>query len=592
VNGVEFMGNVADSGRLKTQLATKKALGIFPSKFNQMSLDADVKQLTEYYARLGYLSCRITPEVVRTPDVSRVRVIYHIEEGIQYHVSDVQIDNSQSYPAEKLQALIDLKPGDRYDEGKVKRDIKALEDFHGNRGVRAQAEKTYYADENDPGLVRVHYVLQGDRGSQDRVGRVMIEGNTVTQDRVIMNQLGIYPGQVLQYPVLEDARLRLTRLGIFDQQMPPSVQVLPNDMDNGFKDVLVRVNETRTGSFMVGGGVNSNAGVNASIQLNERNFDITRFPTSWDDFTQGRAFRGAGQTFTLNAQPGTQYSMYSASFREPYLFDTQFGFQDTINYYTRSFIEYTENRLGDRIAFDRRLNQAWRTTLTTRVEEVEVKNVPIYAPPAITDFIGWHFQVGLRASLTRDTRDSYLFPTKGNVFDVGFEQVLGDYTFPIGTADFTQFFSSKYFQREDGSGKHVLGIRSQLAVAGANTPVYERFYAGGFRSLRGFTYRGVGPSVDGLHTGGTFSFLNTVEYQIPILPSDKLFFVTFLDHGTVENSVEIKNYRVSAGFGFRIAVPALGPQPIALDFAFPLTKTPGDFTQLFSFYVGLFGGGY
>jgi outer membrane protein insertion porin family len=223
---------------------------------------------------------------------------------------------------------------------------------------------------------------------------------------------------------------------------------------------------------------------------------------------------------------------------------------------------------------------------------VEVKNVPIYAPPAITDFIGWHFQVGLRASLTRDTRDSYLFPTKGNVFDVGFEQVLGDYTFPIGTADFTQFFSSKYFQREDGSGKHVLGIRSQLAVAGANTPVYERFYAGGFRSLRGFTYRGVGPSVDGLHTGGTFSFLNTVEYQIPILPSDKLFFVTFLDHGTVENSVEIKNYRVSAGFGFRIAVPALGPQPIALDFAFPLTKTPGDFTQLFSFYVGLFGGGY
>src|SRR5437588_9130844 len=44
---------------------------------------------------------------------------------------------------------------------------------------------------------------------------------------------------------------------------------------------------------------------------------------------------------------------------------------------------------------------------------------------------------------------------------------LGDYTYPIGTTEFTQFFSSKYLQREDGSGKHVLALRSQLAVAGA-----------------------------------------------------------------------------------------------------------------------------
>ena len=211
-------------------------------------------------------------------------------------------------------------------------------------------------------------------------------------------------------------------------------------------------------------------------------------------------------------------------------------------------------------------------------------------PPAISDYAGWHFLLGLRGGLTRDTRDSYIFPTRGNVFDVGVEQVLGDYTYPIGTAEFTQFFSSKYLQREDGSGKHVMAIRSQLGIAGSNTPVYDRFYAGGFRSLRGFTFRGVGPEIDGLHTGGRFSFLNTIEYQIPILQNDKLFFVTFLDHGTVEDSVEIKNYRVSAGFGFRIAVPALGPLPIALDFAFPLTKMPGDNTQLFSFYVGLFGG--
>ena len=593
VEDVEFRGNVNGlTGRLKTQLVTKKAfIGFFGGKFNQMSLDADLKQLTEYYSRLGYLAARITPEVVRTSDLSRVRVVYHIEEGIQYQVGGVQIDGSQSYPKEKLQDLLELKSGQRYDEGVVKRDMRQMEDYLGFRGIRAQTEKQLYQDPNNPGLVRVHYVMQGDRGEPDRVGRVIIEGNTVTQDRVILNQLGLRPGQVLQYPLLEDGRMRLARLGIFDAQNPPTVTDVPNEMDNnGFKDILVTVNETRTGQFMVGGGVNSNAGLNGSVVLNERNFDITRFPTSWDDFRQGRAFRGAGQEFRLEAQPGTQFQRYSATFREPYLFDTQFGMTDSAYYFNRSYIEYFENRIGGRFTLDRRLDQNWRASATARVEGVEVKNVPVYAPPSISDFAGWHFLVGLRAGLTRDTRDSFIFPTKGNVFDIGVEQVLGDYTYPIGTAEFTQFFSSKYLQREDGSGKHVLALRSQLAAAGSNTPVYDRFYAGGFRSLRGFTFRGVGPETNGLHTGGKFSFLNTVEYQIPILQNDKLFFVTFLDHGTVENSVEFKNYRVSAGFGFRIAVPALGPLPIALDFAFPLNRMQGDNTQLFSFYVGLFGG--
>jgi outer membrane protein assembly factor BamA len=198
--------------------------------------------------------------------------------------------------------------------------------------------------------------------------------------------------------------------------------------------------------------------------------------------------------------------------------------------------------------------------------------------------------LGLRGGLTRDTRDSFIFPTTGSVLDFGYEQVLGDYTFPIGTAEFTKFFSSQYLQRRDGSGKHVVALRSQVSVAGQDAPVFERFYAGGFRSLRGFSFRGVGPSVNGLFTGGTFALLNTVEYQIPLTAKDNLFFVTFVDHGTVERDVSIKDYRVAVGFGFRIQIPALGPVPVAFDFAFPLNRRDEDHEQMFAFYIGLFGG--
>src|SRR6185437_2479985 len=114
---------------------------------------------------------------------------------------------------EKLKAVTALQPGQRYDEGIVKADMKQLENYYGYRGISAHVERRPVVD--------VKYLVQGDRGMQDRVGRIIIDGNSVTRDRVIMNQLGLYPGQILQYPELENARIRLSRLGIFDQANPP-----------------------------------------------------------------------------------------------------------------------------------------------------------------------------------------------------------------------------------------------------------------------------------------------------------------------------------------------------------------------------------
>jgi outer membrane protein insertion porin family len=170
--------------------------------------------------------------------------------------------------------------------------------------------------------------------------------------------------------------------------------------------------------------------------------------------------------------------------------------------------------------------------------------------------------------------------------ELAFEEVVGDFVFPQITLEGNKYWT--LYQRPDGSGRHVLAARSQIAWTGPNTPVYERFYAGGFRSMRGFEFRGVGPAINGFELGGDFMFLNSLEYQIPILANDQLYGVVFLDSGTVESSVEIKNYRAAAGFGLRVVVPMLGPVPIALDFGFPIVKGPQDREQVFSFWVGFF----
>lgn len=592
VGSIEFVGNDnAQPGRLKTQVATKTAvLKFIGGKFNPMSLDADRLKIAEYYHGLGYLRVQVFPEVIPAADLQTVRIVYHINEGTPYTVANLQVDGVKSLSKETVDGLLTVQSGKRYDGREVREDMQRIVDRIGYEGKNVRVDKALYEVPGQPGMVNVHYETEGDRGQPDRVGNIIIEGNTVTRDRVILNQMDLRPGQILQYPMIRDAEMRLMRLGIFDAENPPSIEVVQNEFDNMFKDVRVRVQETRTGQFMIGAGVNSNSGVNGSIVLNERNFDLFRFPTSWDDFRYGRAFRGAGQEFRLEAVPATLFQRYSATWREPYLFDSRFGLTNSAYFFTRNYVEYTEDRVGFRTTVDRRLDQIWRTNFGLRIEGVNVKDVPYYAPESIREDEGQSTVLGMRLGVTRDNRDSYLYPTQGSVFDAGIEQVLGDYTFPIGTAEYTKFFSSEYLQREDGSGKHVLAVRSQVSIAGNDAPVFERFYAGGFRSLRGFSFRGVGPNENGFFTGGKFSFLNTIEYQVPILPSDKLYFVSFVDHGTVETNVDIKNYRVAAGFGFRVAVPMLGPAPLAFDFAFPINKAPWDNQQIFSFYVGLFGG--
>jgi len=163
---------------------------------------------------------------------------------------------------------------------------------------------------------------------------------------------------------------------------------------------------------------------------------------------------------------------------------------------------------------------------------------------------------------------------------------FGTYTFPRGTIDARQHFLLN--ERPDGSGRQVLTLSTQLGFTGSDTPIYENYFAGGFSSMRGFNFRGVGPVDTNVNIGGQFQWLNTVEYMFSMTADDMVRGVVFCDFGTVEENIELNadNFRVAPGFGLRITVPAMGPAPIALDFAVPIAHADGDNIQNFAFYVG------
>jgi outer membrane protein insertion porin family len=285
--------------------------------------------------------------------------------------------------------------------------------------------------------------------------------------------------------------------------------------------------------------------------------------------------------------PGTQLQRYSVTFREPFLFDSPFSLTTSAYYYERAYNEYTEQRIGGRITLGRKLDDKWSVNAGIRLEDVNVSNVAFFAPETFQQVVGDNFLAGFRVGAQRDTRDNFLRPTSGSLLDISYEQITGTANYPLVNVDFNKYFT--VYERADGSGRHVLAMHNQFGWAGDNTPVYERFFGGGFRSIRGFQFRGVGPEEFGFKTGGDFLLLNSLEYQIPIRANDSIYVVGFVDSGAVtENIKHIDDYRVTAGFGLRLVVPMLGPVPIALDFGFPIVKAPQDNTQVFSFWMGFF----
>ena len=353
-------------------------------------------------------------------------------------------------------------------------------------------------------------------------------------------------------------------------------------------DVFITGTPARTGRIMLGGAVNSDAGLTGQITVDERNFDITRWPTSFQDLFSGTAFRGAGQTLRVEMAPGSDWQRYTAQFVEPNLLGyLPISMSLSAFLYDRRFQDWDENRMGGRANFGYRLTPDLSLTAGLGGQQVELSNPRLPGIPQIDQFVGTHDLYSGLFRLSHDTRNTPFGASQGHLLEWSFEQAFGDFSYPRTDLDYRRYFLIR--QRPDESGKHTVTMMWQFGVSGEDTPVFENYFAGGYSTLRGFRFRGASPTIGGAQVGGRFSFIGSAEYMFPITADDAFRMVTFVDYGTVERDIEInsENFRVAPGVGLRMAIPALGPAPLAFDFAFPVAYADTDDRQTFSFYMSV-----
>ena len=361
-------------------------------------------------------------------------------------------------------------------------------------------------------------------------------------------------------------------------------------------DLIINGFPARTGRIMLGGAVNSDAGVTGQITIDERNFDITRWPRSFQDLFSGTAFRGAGETFRLEAAPGSDFQRYTINYAQPNLLRyLPVSFSVSGFLYDRRFTDWDEQRLGARTAIGYRITPDLSISFGISGQEVQISNprAAVGIAPELDAVVGGaHELYSGNISLKHDTRNSAIQASKGHYFEFSFEESFGDFDYARFEMEFRKYWLVG--ERADSSGKQTISFSTKLGFSGDDTPIFENFFAGGYATIRGFDFRGASPvsgnaANRGVEVGGEFQWLNTIEYMFPITADDAFRGVTFVDFGTVEKDIEInsENFRVAPGFGFRVAIPMLGPAPLAFDFAFPVAKADTDDERMFSFYMSL-----
>ncbi|MCX5673457.1 MAG: outer membrane protein assembly factor BamA [Planctomycetota bacterium] len=583
VSKILFTGNASIGAReLEGKIETRPYFIIFSAgTFDEEQLGRDVAAIRNYYIDQGFLDVKADRELEFSPDRTRLSVRFILSEGPRYKVRSVSLEGAKRFSPALLEKQMNLKPGLPYTADHVKHDVEFLRETYGEVGYIDTSVQPKVDFTDQPATVDV--TMKIDEGSVVRVGEIRIEGNRLTQDKVIRRELRFFPEEAVNTKLVEKARRRLEGTGLYK---PGSVQIttLPTAAPE-VVDVLVRVEESETANLILGAGVSSNSGVVGNISLVQRNFDLTDWPKSQQEFWRGESFRGAGQLAQIVLEPGTELQRYRVDFREPHIGGTDYSFSTSAFLFDRGRDSYDERRIGLNLGFGKEIREDLQAFLNLRLENINISSLDADAPKDVKDVKGSSGLTSVEIGLVKDTTDSLLFPSEGYRASGSIEQagaLGGSYTFTKVILDGRRYWT---VTRDVLDRRSVLALRGRVGNIFGDAPIFERFFAGGQGSIRGFRYQGVGPYENDTNIGGDFTALASAEYQFPIFEKT-LSGVLFLDTGTVEQNIGFGSWRASVGFGVRFTVPFFGPVPFALDFGFPISKKGDDETEIFSFSIG------
>ena len=616
VRQIRFEGNAHFSDKvLRKQMKTRgKTLVAFIDKsgrLDEAQLQRDLDSIREFYQNHGYIDAEVR-DVRKERQNGPLIITIAVNEGIQYHVRKITFSGYKQTTEDKLRKTIKMKEGGIYSPKELHDDAKAIADAYGTGGYVDLLVVPTGAPATD-GIIDVNFKI--DEGTRSFVQRINIVGNTRTKDKVIRREVLVAPGDVFNTVRVDVSKKRLENLGYFSK-----VETYPEDTDvPGRKDLVVQVEEKRTGSLSFGGGFSTVDQLVVFGELSQGNFDLFNWP----------GFTGAGQKFRLRAQVGTQRKDFILALTEPWFLDRRLSLGGQLFYSEANYLSsvYDQRNYGFSTELRKPLWAYMYATLGYRYENIDIFNVTGGVSKDILVEEGLRRKSTILASLTYDRRDNALLTRTGERVSLapyvsggplgGNEQIYGwdiegskYYHLPWdlillfnAEAAVVDVWDQPEMSRtqlpdKTGTGTHPFDYPT--------VPIFDRLYLGGSNNLRGFDFRDVGPrDRHGEPVGGQSMARATTELTFPII--EKARGAIFYDAGFVNadpydfgtNTITVvhhahgttpakptesyNNFASDVGIGLRLDLP-IGP--LRVDYGFPLQTDGRSSNGHFNFNVG------
>lgn len=550
------------------------------SEYTRSKMQSDLKTIYE----TGYFTekMKAIPSVNGDGTVS-IKIV--VEENIP--VKDFTIEGNTVIPTEDILATFNGMKGKPQNISLINQAIAQIQDLYSSKGyILARVDSV--TDDPD-GTINVSI-------KEGIIDKIMIEGNEKTKDYIVARNILTEPGMIYNENLIKEDLVRLYATQAFKdvtREIEPS-----EDVPDAY-DITIKIQEQRTASISVGGGLDTVTGLFGSMGISENNF------------------RGRCERLSLTGLVGTGVILNDSSVKDhmniqaelsyfkPYFYNADTSLNTRL--FFRDFGSYqvplaVERRYGGEVtvAHKLKINRHANATFSVGAENISVKegdfngisalynryNIPI--SERAKQLEGGLF-LSLSPALLYDTRDSATVTRHGTMASLRFDENLGLNGFDKTNGKLTGMIKQYIPVAKKSSLSFT--VKGGGAIHG-DIPEVMAYRLGGPYTVRGFKMSGVG-------TGNAF-IMGSAEFATPIPFLDRtriaflnnLRFTVWADagkvfDGTISNKLyDRPEYAVSAGIGLKVFIPGMGP--LSVDYGIPLTNpgNNGSKNGYFTFGVG------
>ncbi len=607
IDEIFFVGNeVFPDKRLRRVMKNTKKVNINIFKASKMiseKLKEDKVSLVDFYNENGYRDAKVLGDsmVVLDEELKRVNLYVKIEEGNKYHFGDIEWVGNTKYPAQVLDAYLGIEKGDLFDQSILDERLFFDEDavnsvYLDNGYLFFDLTPVEISVENDT----IDYEMRIREGSQATVDKVVITGNTKTNEHVARREITTKPGDLFSKQDIIRSVRELASLGHFDPE-----QIEPNPIPNqeaGTVDLEYKLVERANDQLEVSGGYGAGMLI-ATVGIRFSNFAARRL-------FDGKAWRpvpsGDGQTLSVRGQTnGKYYQSYNFSFVEPWFGGKKpnsfsmslFHSKINQNYYTffnrdsdvpDEYMKITGASLG----LGRRLK--WPDDFFT------LQNLLSYQRYHLQDYKNFIAENGtfnnlsMTTTLGRNSTDQPIYPRRGSNLSLSLQitppySAMGltnveDYSTAPEEEKYKWVEYHKWMAKADWYNRIVenlvLYTRLHFGYLGhynddIGPSPFEGFDVGGDGlsgynlygretiAMRGYENGSLTPrTADGAKSGNVYTkFTMEIRYPVSLNPSATIFVLAFVEGGDAWYSIEEFNpfqVKRSAGVGLRAFLPMFG----------------------------------